>query len=189
MGAPRTTPDLTGQKFGKWTVYEEVEKDGGGKIRYRCQCECGEWSTVRAYELLNGNSQCCRKCASSAHWLALHGRTADEVREYMKEHTTKEGAEHFGLTLGGLQRYMKYHGIPWPKKRYAKPKRSQMVVIEHRKPTPAEVEHARKVFNYPTTPRLRVGINDRSPHEERRWKWSGQDYLARMREYEGKVAK
>lgn len=186
--AKRTTPDLTGRKFGKWTVYEEVEKDGGGKIRYRCQCECGEWSNVRAYELLNGHSICCKRCGQKARGETISGRTVEEVREYMKTHTTTEGARHFGVAKTSFYQYMRRHDIPWPQKRYAKPKREQMVIINPRHiPNPDEVARARKAFNLKSLPRLREGINDRSPHEERKWKYTGADYIKRMREYEKKV--
>lgn len=189
MGRPSEIPDLTGKEFGYWTVHEMIGKDKSGKLMYRCQCKCGAWSNVRAYELLTGRSKYCRSCSQKVRREGEGIRTPEEVRAYLADHTTMEAAEHFGVTRGGLQRYMKYHGIPWPKKRYAKPKRSQMIVITHRKPTPEQVAHARKAFNLKATPRWREGINDRSPHEERRWKWGGNDYLKMMHDYERKVAR
>ena len=46
--------DLTGKKFGRWTVMKYV-----GDSKWLCQCECGTISKVRTSELKNGNSKSC----------------------------------------------------------------------------------------------------------------------------------
>lgn len=50
--------DLTGQKFGRWTV---IEPDGyrRSSVAWKCRCECGNTKTVGAPELRNGNSKSC----------------------------------------------------------------------------------------------------------------------------------
>jgi len=50
--------DLTGQKFGRWTV---IEPDGyrRSSIAWKCRCECGKTKTVGASELCRGNSKSC----------------------------------------------------------------------------------------------------------------------------------
>lgn len=55
---PDLRPDLTGQKFGRWTVIEKSEKKHG-KISYLCKCDCGEVRVVTADTLLNGRSMSC----------------------------------------------------------------------------------------------------------------------------------
>ena len=51
---PRKPKDLTGQKFGRWTVLEYV---GNGK--WLCKCDCGTERTVRANRLKSGASKSC----------------------------------------------------------------------------------------------------------------------------------
>lgn len=51
--------DLTGKKFGRWTVLEVVPKYKNGKTYCLCRCECGTEKYVVRYSLLNGDSQSC----------------------------------------------------------------------------------------------------------------------------------
>lgn len=55
--------DLTGQKFGKWTVLYEngrlVEPRGRVVPLWHCRCECGEERDIRAGTLVSGNSLSC----------------------------------------------------------------------------------------------------------------------------------
>lgn len=56
--------DLTGQKFGRWTVLKEVEsvprKDGKGiKKAWLCKCECGNEKVVIQDQLASGSSKSC----------------------------------------------------------------------------------------------------------------------------------
>ena len=57
--------DLTGQKFGKWTVlrYE------GDKYptKFVCRCECGTEQKVRSGDLRNGHSKGCKLCSRIKH--------------------------------------------------------------------------------------------------------------------------
>ena len=54
---------------------------------------------------------------------------------------------------------------------------------------PEEIARARREFNVDILPRMIPGVNDFSPHHDRRWKWSGKDYIARMHAYERMVTK
>lgn len=38
--------DLTGMKFGRLTVIEQVGRDKHGSIKWKCRCECGNYTTV-----------------------------------------------------------------------------------------------------------------------------------------------
>lgn len=54
--------DLTGQKFGRWTVIERAENDKHGKVRWLCKCDCGNETVVVGSNLTLGKSRCCGKC-------------------------------------------------------------------------------------------------------------------------------
>jgi Mor family transcriptional regulator len=57
--------DLTGQRFGRWTVLKEVETIISGKKvqkiihRWFCQCDCGKTAIVREVNLKSGHSNSC----------------------------------------------------------------------------------------------------------------------------------
>lgn len=53
--------DLTGRKFGKWTVLKRASKP----YYYTCQCACGAVKDVYYNSLLRGVSSCCHSCANS----------------------------------------------------------------------------------------------------------------------------
>ena len=49
-----TLLDLTGQKFGEWTVIEYV-----GDSKWLCKCSCGNTGIVHSYTLRSGNNKSC----------------------------------------------------------------------------------------------------------------------------------
>lgn len=67
------TNDLTGQKFGRWTVIGKAEHP---KNSWICQCECGTVKTVQRWKLIAGRSQSCG---------CLH---RDMLRQKYQEHPT-----------------------------------------------------------------------------------------------------
>lgn len=54
--------DLTGQKFGRWTVVSTTSSRVHSS--WICLCECGETGVVSRYNLIAGRSQGCFKCGS-----------------------------------------------------------------------------------------------------------------------------
>ena len=52
---------LLDRQFGRWHVLDFAEVEGTGMTYYRCQCTCASRTirTVRAQDLLRGNSQSC----------------------------------------------------------------------------------------------------------------------------------
>jgi len=50
--------DLTGQKYGRWTVLQLAENDGNG-IKWLCRCDCGVERSVRANDLRQNKSLSC----------------------------------------------------------------------------------------------------------------------------------
>ena len=61
---PERIRDLTGQKFGLWTVLERdldysVHQKNSHTVYWKCQCECGTIRSIRADSLINGDSLSC----------------------------------------------------------------------------------------------------------------------------------
>ena len=71
--------DLTGQKFGRWTVIEYEGTKGEGKHKchcWKCQCECGNVKIVREWNLKSGNSRSCGCLVSDSNKInkTTHGK-------------------------------------------------------------------------------------------------------------------
>ncbi len=64
------TVDLTGQRYGRLTVVERAPNQGQ-KVCWRCQCDCGNESTVQTFNLIFGQTNSCgcyrRERASEVH--------------------------------------------------------------------------------------------------------------------------
>ena len=91
--------DLTGQKFGHWTVLLESEKQNY-KAQWLCRCECGVERVVQGQTLTNGKSTSCG-CAQGASY-SLIGHTADRAKpqEYntwvsMKQRCSNPNQTHY----------------------------------------------------------------------------------------------
>ena len=58
---PKTTEiDITGQRFGKWTVLYKIEKrNAGGCIYWHCKCDCGREKDVLGTSLRQHRSLSC----------------------------------------------------------------------------------------------------------------------------------
>ena len=50
--------DLTGQRFGRWSVLERIGARGG-KATWLCQCDCGNTKVVVGTLVTRGNSRSC----------------------------------------------------------------------------------------------------------------------------------
>jgi hypothetical protein len=70
--------DITGQRFGKWTVEREVGRSASGLRYVIAVCECGTKKRVIKGALTSGKSKSCGKHAKPGAW----GRTpySDEAR-------------------------------------------------------------------------------------------------------------
>ena len=52
--------DLTGKRFGRWTVLSESPKPKGGQTRWHCRCDCGKEKPAVLYGgLVSGASKSC----------------------------------------------------------------------------------------------------------------------------------
>lgn len=88
--------DLTGQRFGHWTVIDEAVGHVPRKCYWNCVCDCGTHSKVPGPALRIGRSKCCTHCRVKTHgmsrtpehvaWLAMRGRcrrvTSDAYHNY-----------------------------------------------------------------------------------------------------------
>jgi len=64
--------DLTGQKFGQWTVLQKAESKN--KITYwLCQCDCGTIKPVGSYLLRSGESKSCHG-GKETQFHNIHGK-------------------------------------------------------------------------------------------------------------------
>lgn len=92
--------DLTGQVFGKWTVLERAERDGGGKQRWLCRCPCGKEKTIDAYSLRSSDTKQCKRCAQLQRQAQRSQSNSPIYEARLKLGLTqKEMAEHSGLAV------------------------------------------------------------------------------------------
>lgn len=70
--------DLTGQRFGRWTVIGHAERKQDGHRRWLCRCQCGVETDVREDLLKNSKSSGCRKCSNTIY---SSFKTRDEKNE------------------------------------------------------------------------------------------------------------
>ena len=73
--------DLTGQKFGEWTVIKYV-----GNQKWHCKCSCGTERDVESYFLTSGKS---KSCGHSTNKLAYNNISVDRTFQDLK-------GKHFG---------------------------------------------------------------------------------------------
>jgi hypothetical protein len=67
--------DLTGQRFGKFTVHSRAENRKDGKTQWCCICDCGHVSIVPSWDLRRKTRprRSCQRCSSFGK--AVHGHT------------------------------------------------------------------------------------------------------------------
>jgi len=65
------TNDLTGKRFGRWTVIRFDHRDQNGSAYWRCKCDCGTEKSIRHSSLTSGNSRSCG-CLHSDITTAVH---------------------------------------------------------------------------------------------------------------------
>ena len=55
----REVIDLTGKRFGRWTVLSRDRTAPSGQARWHCRCACGELGTLVSQNLRTGHSTSC----------------------------------------------------------------------------------------------------------------------------------
>lgn len=89
--------DLTGQRFGRWTVLyrttDHIEKDGRHRVVYHCRCDCGNEADVISGSLGKGQSKSCgclqREWAKSGVSKRKHGLTGTRIYRIWKNMNTR----------------------------------------------------------------------------------------------------
>lgn len=107
---PSGSQDLTGNKFGRWTVvkfaHRKVYKNGTGHNFWECKCECQleTVKTVNGPSLLNGDSTSCGcvkleriKEANTTHGLTVNGEIHPIIAAHrnMMARCYNEGVESY----------------------------------------------------------------------------------------------
>lgn len=77
--------DLSGQKFGRWTVLEiHPDRNPAGHIQWKCRCACGTEAVMTRANLKSGRSTGCIKCRPSKHGHARRGQMTPTYRSWHK---------------------------------------------------------------------------------------------------------
>lgn len=87
---PKNRKDLRTQTFGRWSVLDEepiryVMNGGREKLKWKCQCECGNYGEIYSDHLLQGKSKSCgclSKDINSIHKGNKYDDTGNGVRLY-----------------------------------------------------------------------------------------------------------
>lgn len=72
--------DLTGQRFGRWTVLEQAAPGEGYSTRWLCECDCGTIKTVDAQLLRSGRSQSCGCLQEEIRLQSPHSLVDGDIR-------------------------------------------------------------------------------------------------------------
>lgn len=99
--------DMTGARFGKWTVLELAEplhdKRGYNVIRWKCRCDCGTERDVIGTTLRSGKSQSCgcdvgRRATCAKENFTTHGESKTRLYRiwaYMKKRCSNPNASNY----------------------------------------------------------------------------------------------
>lgn len=98
--------DLAGQRFGKLFVVEGAARDGYGRARWRCMCDCGTGVVVAANNLKTGNTAACGGCRS-AHNKLPPGTSAFNCLIWRYKLSAKKRGIAWGLDSSEFQRLTK----------------------------------------------------------------------------------
>lgn len=95
----RVAADLTGKKFGKWTVMKRAGRSKQGAL-WECLCECGNINKVRGTYLHNGESKSCGCCRAESARKHGHNTTKGKSKTYsswesMIQRCTNPNNKHF----------------------------------------------------------------------------------------------
>lgn len=95
--------DLTGQRFGKWTVLERVENDKYGSAMWLCRCDCGAELIISGSDLSLNRSTKCKSCSGYAlrHY-EINGVSV----------TLSDIAKYAGITVQTVRRRIKAGWTP-----------------------------------------------------------------------------
>ena len=84
--------DLTGQRFGKWTVIRRAENPNYSDAVWLCRCDCGTVRIVRGKDLRYGKSKSCG-CLRVKH--GCEGTRLYLIWHDMKSRCSNPNAQHY----------------------------------------------------------------------------------------------
>ena len=110
----RTCEDLTGRKFGRWTVLYRapnvMEPRGREAIVWHCRCECGTERDVKAGSLKSGQSKSCGCLKSDVLRVNRNFGGKDQFERQMSNDSIKRlYAEEHGIPLIELPYTIRTH--------------------------------------------------------------------------------
>ncbi|CDN42067.1 hypothetical protein BN871_AT_00690 [Paenibacillus sp. P22] len=116
MASESNGVELTGRRFGRWTVLKRAGKSNNRKIMWLCQCVCGEERPVLSNRLLSGESTSCgcSRTDSIAHarkvlreQFTVNGVPLPKLEQKVRS-DNKSGLKGISLrkTSDGQKRYM-----------------------------------------------------------------------------------
>lgn len=96
--------DLTGQRFGKWTVIERKSNGKGKNARWLCRCDCGRESLVYRANLGGISVSECAEChaVTRSEWVAQRVVAKMEANRPTQRIAAKKEANR--LSLSRLER-------------------------------------------------------------------------------------
>ena len=102
-GCQRTKlEDLTGKRFGRWTVISKADSTSDWRTRWNCICDCGTKAVVQGGNLRNGKSVSC-------------GCYKKEVTsEISKTHGDSYGVRLYRIWMGMRQRCNNPNSVKYP---------------------------------------------------------------------------
>lgn len=71
--------DLTGQHFGYLTVLHEEIPRSGSRIKWICQCQCGNITAVTTSDLNRGHTQSCGRCGITKNKIDIAGMRSGKL--------------------------------------------------------------------------------------------------------------
>lgn len=91
--------DLTGQKFGEWTVLEKSDRVSSSKaIYWKCQCSCGNVKEILGTDLRAGKTLKCKQ-----HFAILENRLSKTYQKNNFNERTNFNESFIGQTFGRLK--------------------------------------------------------------------------------------
>jgi len=106
--------DLVGKRFNKLTVISRVENSNGGRVVYKCQCDCGAIVNVQANHLVSGEIQSCG-CIVSKGEDMIAKYLSDKKIEFEKQKTFSDCKYKrllkFDFYIPSINTAIEYQGI------------------------------------------------------------------------------
>jgi len=74
--------DLTGCRFGMLTVIKENGRCSSGGVLWKCECDCGETTTARSRNLINGKTKSCGCILKGSYNRTGHGNESHGLSKH-----------------------------------------------------------------------------------------------------------